>query len=354
MRDHYLKSIRIENFRGISKGILEDFQDINIFIGRNNTGKSSVLEALYLFLTDGHVDFLDRRSLRVVVTRRGWYGTETVSHLFTDPNSPSIIEGGNTQGRKDKFSLSISIPYSTELSYAKEAGLDINRTVCLKADKNDRALYRFYISSEGKTHYFILDEGYFTGRRSNTLFIDDLLVKSFGEPEKIYSVILKLGGRDVLDRVLSVLRDRYPDVRDVTPLQIGDRWVLHVLYEDRSIPFYSMGDGFKLAFTYVMLSSLVRGGYLIIEEPEQHQHPGSLDLILKALYRAARNNDVQIFISTHDIRVLDRFIELAKEEGGVLVKVYKLSLEDNILKATTFDLEELYTYRKELEIDLRL
>ena len=45
-----LEWIEIENFRGISHLMYEPKQ-INLLVGKNNSGKTSVLEAIYLRLT---------------------------------------------------------------------------------------------------------------------------------------------------------------------------------------------------------------------------------------------------------------------------------------------------------------
>ncbi len=44
----YHKAIFIERLRGISKIELSDFKDVNLFVGRNNCGKTTVLEALFM------------------------------------------------------------------------------------------------------------------------------------------------------------------------------------------------------------------------------------------------------------------------------------------------------------------
>jgi len=43
-----LKSLYIRNFRGIKEAEIEELTNVNIFIGRNSVGKSSILEAIYL------------------------------------------------------------------------------------------------------------------------------------------------------------------------------------------------------------------------------------------------------------------------------------------------------------------
>jgi len=42
------QNIEIKNFRGISSLLLDDLKQINLIVGKNNTGKTSLLEALFL------------------------------------------------------------------------------------------------------------------------------------------------------------------------------------------------------------------------------------------------------------------------------------------------------------------
>ncbi|MDM8521897.1 AAA family ATPase [Desulfococcaceae bacterium HSG8] len=46
-----INHLYMRNFRGIAEGKIEDFAKINLFVGPNNTGKSTILEALYLMTT---------------------------------------------------------------------------------------------------------------------------------------------------------------------------------------------------------------------------------------------------------------------------------------------------------------
>ena len=43
-----LYKIDIEKFRGFSKFVIEDLKKINLIVGKNNSGKTSLLEAIFL------------------------------------------------------------------------------------------------------------------------------------------------------------------------------------------------------------------------------------------------------------------------------------------------------------------
>ena len=44
------KQVKIENFRGIKQVDLDDFRLLNLVVGKNNSGKSTILESLFLLV----------------------------------------------------------------------------------------------------------------------------------------------------------------------------------------------------------------------------------------------------------------------------------------------------------------
>ena len=48
-----IKSVSISNFRSYSKEVKIDFQDLTAIVGKNDIGKSTILEALYVFFHNG-------------------------------------------------------------------------------------------------------------------------------------------------------------------------------------------------------------------------------------------------------------------------------------------------------------
>ena len=61
-----IKNVAIKNFRGYSDEINSDFEDLTAFVGKNDIGKSTILEALDMFFNDGKgVTKLDKADLNV-------------------------------------------------------------------------------------------------------------------------------------------------------------------------------------------------------------------------------------------------------------------------------------------------
>ena len=48
-----IKNVAIKNFRGYSDEINSDFEDLTAFVGKNDIGKSTILEALDICSSEG-------------------------------------------------------------------------------------------------------------------------------------------------------------------------------------------------------------------------------------------------------------------------------------------------------------
>ena len=85
-----LRSLEIQNFKGIKQGKIDDLAQVNILVGRNNSGKSTILDALILLRSAiiGQ-DYLEENGIQQILSRRVdrgrgnfnydelWYGMRT-------------------------------------------------------------------------------------------------------------------------------------------------------------------------------------------------------------------------------------------------------------------------------------
>lgn len=48
-----LIGVKLKNFRGYNNEIIINLDDLTVFVGKNDIGKSTILEALDIFFNDG-------------------------------------------------------------------------------------------------------------------------------------------------------------------------------------------------------------------------------------------------------------------------------------------------------------
>lgn len=64
-----IEKLHIHRFRGIREGVLEDFGKVNLFIGPNNSGKTAILEMLYLIGVCGRECQVDSDKLYNILSK---------------------------------------------------------------------------------------------------------------------------------------------------------------------------------------------------------------------------------------------------------------------------------------------
>ena len=90
-----LERLEINNFRGIKKLNFDSFKNINIFTGKANVGKTSVLEAIYTILKLNPASMIEMSNLRAIV---GY--DDIFKSLFYDYNLKNSIKLNSTINNK--------------------------------------------------------------------------------------------------------------------------------------------------------------------------------------------------------------------------------------------------------------
>jgi hypothetical protein len=79
--------------------------------------------------------------------------------------------------------------------------------------------------------------------------------------------------------------------------------------------------------------TVLRRTFLIAEEVECHQHPGSLASFARALCKQAQDQEVQLFLPTQSSECVRTFL-VASQEAGSEGAVFHLKLDNGVLDAT--------------------
>jgi len=93
------------NFRGYKEEVSIDFNDLNVFVGKNDIGKSTILEALDIFFNEGkNVIKLDKDDINKKAKDEGNEEIK-ISIVFTDLPSEITIDSANPTKLSDEYLL---------------------------------------------------------------------------------------------------------------------------------------------------------------------------------------------------------------------------------------------------------
>ena len=100
-----IKRTTLKNFRGYKEEVDIEFQNLTVFIGKNDVGKSTVLEALDIFFNDGKgVVNLDVNDINKVALQEG-DSEITISVEFENLPSEIVIDATNKTSLSDEYLL---------------------------------------------------------------------------------------------------------------------------------------------------------------------------------------------------------------------------------------------------------
>lgn len=101
-----LKSLKIKNFRGYRNLVEIDFNDLTVFIGKNDAGKSTILEALEIFFNNSLVK-IEKDDLNVDAIADGENKIE-ITCIFNELPSELIIDAANPTTLEAEHLLNVS------------------------------------------------------------------------------------------------------------------------------------------------------------------------------------------------------------------------------------------------------
>lgn len=350
-----ISRLAVSNYRGIKRGEVDGLAQVNIFIGKNNSGKSSILEAIYLLSSAVHLtDPLNRDRLQHLIARRSAggreKGEEVLWHSY-DTSQPIEVHVNTPLG-----------PLKAELhQWHPHPLVKAEGGIAIGTEKYDLLclIDKIAIRGPGWGGPAVADPGYVMSwirdREGLAHFLRGIVLL---EPGPISSAVLEPLWpallRRRLDRLLvEMLREAYDvDVEDLTYVPYAGRYQLVAKLPHTFVRLDDLGDGARYAAVLTAVASLTEGSALLIEEPEASQHPYGLLRLTDILLGLARRGGTQVFITTHSLELL-KAVRQANEEHGLSAAVFFVERDgEGALSARRLTLDEEDRLRK-LGIDAR-
>lgn len=356
-----ISGFKISRFRGITECEIAGLKNINILVGRNNQGKSSILEALYLasatFLNtdpfmrqDSKIAYLlNRRSDRGLTWETGrqilWYGYATQQPIEIEVQYREHMDSQAHQERATDLKVEVAYSHRDPFIVIPRTSLpeDTLRSFFgqgrgrppdfLRANLRESTLHfkdgalglgQPALSQllETACPNFHQIKAYMEGM----MFIDANLMHDMQKVEKTLWTDLLKERWDKL--VTEVLRDGYQiGVEDLTYMPMGDVYQLAAKLSKTTVRVDDLGDGARYSMIWIMIATIARNTAILIEEPESHQHPGGLVKSLEALLNLTKRNNVQIFATTHSLEFI-KFIEKIAEERNLSMATFFIEMDE--------------------------
>lgn len=395
-----LSSLKIRNFRSLANLEVEKLGRVNLIVGKNNSGKSSLLEAIRIYagranpallreIAISHGEKHERSPSKYAEQSYDVNEDIAFQAFFSGREIPQSIEDSIYIGNTEETSF-VKIEHALYTDeYEEEVDADgdvLRRRKRMRIDKND------FFSLENQTEQALLvsssefeAQGWIelTSAPSNRRFqqpwgrISSDIPLSF-VPTQFLSLdyLAQLWDRIVLtpheESVKRALRIVESNVEEIAFIQNEPPESPYPRQSNRiertakiklkglkhGIPLNSMGDGMLRVLQLALTIFPARNGFLLIDEFENGLHWTVQEKIWRLIFELATELNIQVFATSHSNDAVKGFAVAANDhpQEGMLIRLAKNSNQNNQTEkysiAVSVDEDSLLA-AAEAEIDLR-
>ncbi|MBE9205628.1 AAA family ATPase [Nostoc sp. LEGE 06077] len=333
-------TIKIENFRSFKFFELQQLGRVNLLVGKNNSGKTSILEAIQLLCSRNNLE-----PLRQTMMKRSEYCVDDelkpaqefdIRHLFygheIEQGSKFSITGTNSNIRQGLFvSIELSKIFSKELLSSSHEPLfpyeeevpDVLRKLYFSIQWNygreEEALELPLSANSGLHSEYIRRVR--RDSKNPAPKIQFVTSSSLGTEKmvELFDQIVLTPEEKLVEQALRSIDSKIIRIAPVSSQKLrysldsrGGFFVL--LDSNQRVPIGSMGDGIWRILGLALATVCAKDGYLFVDEIDTGLHFTAMSDMWKMIWETANRLNVQVFATTHNSDCWTSLASIAEQE----------------------------------------
>ena len=355
-----LKTLALRGFRGFESYELTDLATVNLIVGKNNCGKTTILEAVELLVSNGHPFVVYE-----VARRRGEVPSSgnaaEISHLFfghvCKPGVCFTLSSDDSEREMSATILSLD-------DVGEDANLWADRRSLTEEETDPAFGLRLGSRATGKANVLpVADDGTIPSSRwprsirnvASGAPVRFLTLESVASERMrdAWNEVLAEGREDEIARDMEFLVPEIDSIHFLTGGTVREGSILVGRRGGgRRMPIGSYGDGLRRLLALRLAVVGANHGFLLIDEIDAGLHWTVMEDVWRLLVEVAKKSDVQIFATTHSydcIRGLGSLVRSRPELGGE-ISIQKV--HPSLKQAVSFAGEQI-AIAVEQQIELR-
>lgn len=315
------KNIKIDNFRGIKHLEIDDFSRVNVFLGQNSSGKSTILEAIHLLTNMSDSDM--PQGVNRIRTRNYYTNFKDTPYLFYNMAVETPVEIFAEQFDSEKRLLRLRMTYVFDGQAQLAQPNDMNGMPPVSETKkflNTLEMdFESHIQGEIKKYQNLLTarpDGIVTNKKATEGYLEKygaayLTADLWGI--NIVASLSELFKRKKKNIVLQRLTHFDRSITDIDILQDD----IYVDFENMAekLPLRMAGDGLRRYLSVVAASANPMNNIILIDEIDNGLHYSAYKKLWEAIFALATETNKQIFVTTHSKETLYRLNEMLEENS---------------------------------------
>ena len=346
-----LKKVHIENYRVLRSLTLELNEGLNVLVGNNDAGKSTLLEAVHLGLT-GRLrgrpleaelsPFLFNAQTTAEFVRGVQAGekpsppTIVIELYLEECDENALLKGSNNSALENTCGLRLTASFCTDYDAEYAKFIENPEDVTLVPTEYYEVSWKSFAgnsvtSRSVKTSASLIDATTIRLQSGTDRYLQQIITEQLEPAERVE-----------LSRAYRSLREQFSgneSIADINaklaggPQQVSDKkltlsidisqrssWETSLVPHLDDLPFQYVGSGGQNILKILLALNQVadQSQVILCEEPENHQSPGSLNVLVRKIDQ--RCKDKQVLITTHSSFVLnklglDKLVLLTPSQG---------------------------------------
>lgn len=311
-----INELRIENFRGLKEIKLTELSTINLIVGTNNSGKTSVLEAIDVLLCSKSE--FDNQTRDGSVFRGIGNIDLPFTHLSEPNRQPSIFASFGY------IDCTRQLLYTHKRSQLTVVDPSTKMGSAVITNPNDLRKSTEFVN---KVENLGMVLSISTNLDSNHSLLQNYSALAISDSEnELFEILKKFEPR--FERI-----DTLSNADGILTMYIRIKGA-------GKVPIWLMGQGFiRLISIYTRIIA-AKKKYILIDEIEQGMHYSNMSVLWSALALISKELDLQIFATTHSSDAIQSAASLSPEQQK-LFKLVRLENQANHAVGRSFDLSNV-------------
>lgn len=313
-----LVDFSVTNFRSITKAHKISLHNLTVLVGRNNEGKSNLLNGL-----------------NVAMQTMILHAKQSRSHyqLYNWERDFPVQFQERKSGLESIFRLNFHLNHEENNEFTRITGIRSNEDIPIEIKYGRDNIPKIRVPKKGSSSFtnqskqvtaFICEGisfNYIQAVRTENMAMDVIQQLLFEELAKLedntdYQTAMQTIKQlqkgvydDISNRILAPLREFLPQLISVEIVERSNRYPMRRLYGDLDIMLDDgtptsisyKGDGIKSLVSLAILKNMRptgRASIIAIEEPESHLHPDAIHSLVDVINGVSENH--QVVITTHN------------------------------------------------------
>lgn len=320
-----ISSFEIHKYRCFSEASAKGLSRINILVGQSGTGKTALLEALFLCAGGSPQHYFNVLAMRGVLGQQVRLESDAYDQFFREMfykfeiNNISLrLEDSN----RGTWTLDIGPGAQKQLVSPESVDTSIYTPLSFRAKSGSGKEHESTVRLEaGSLQFPPSPEPYHIAFLNNATFIQQPpLTTRFSQ--------IVTDGRE--DKIVGALKALYEDIDDVRLVAYGGGNVLLASVKGLGrIPMGSVSGGVNKYLAILTTLSYKQRGVVLIDELENGFYYANLTGAWRGIVEACLATESQVFVSTHSYECLRALLPLLEEhsEQFTLIRTERLNKE---------------------------